>query len=211
MKEIADQLRRVENLTRTSGAEFFGNKCKRDREWWVLGKASFLLSTREPQTPVYAEATDPPNPDFKVYSEVGEFRANIEITEVIEAGRRRHSEIKERLSDRTLNPKSLHVIDDPFISFRRVISEKSQKPYGSGCWLIIFFSIPRLQMPGHFEIPWEQLIFDEVRSWASTELTPQISSSPYERVFVLDSNGTTLVSISPDFAVFERLPNNPSA
>lgn len=203
MKLILDELDRVKALANESDAEFFGNSYKRDREWWVLGHAASILMRHFPIPPIFGEATEPPNADFKIFSANREFLANIEITEAFEDERRRHAEMKERLSSQSLKARKISVIKDPFISFRRVLSEKFEKNYGSKSWLILYFSIMRMEMPGNPDDSWEKLVFDEIHSWTDSELTPELTLSPFDQIFVLDGGGEKLVSIFPSFSVFE--------
>jgi hypothetical protein len=146
---------------------------------------------------LFALATKPPLPDFQILKEDGNLSHHVEIGESLEDGRRRNSEMKERLANPSPRGRSIHVIDDPFISFRKLVSQKFCKPYASGCWLIVFFDIMGLQMPEFYSIPWSQMVFNEVNSWSDNKFSPDISSCPFDRVLVLDSGGQSLVSIFP--------------
>lgn len=197
MKHINRELMRVEGLRKSAGADFFGNRHKLDREWWVLGKTFKLLMESGDCDRLFALATKPPFPDFQIIENDGSLSYYVEIGESLEDGRRRHSEMKERLAHPNPRGRSIHVIDDPFISFRKVISQKFYKSYASGCWLIVFFDIMGLQMPEYYLMPWSQMVFNEVNSWSDNKLSPDISSCPFDRVLVLDSGGQSLVSIFP--------------
>jgi len=202
LKNIDEELNRVECLRKSAGVEkFFSNRQKQDREWWVLGKASKILMQSGDCDCLFALAAKPPLPDFQILKDDGSLSHHIEIGESLKDGRRRNSEMKERLARPNPWGRSVHVIDDPFISFRKLISKKFCKPYGSGCWLIVYFNISGLEMPEHYSIPWSQMVFNEVNSWSNNELSPVISSCPFDRVLVLDSGGQSLVSIFPRLEV----------
>lgn len=202
MNNINEELSRVECLRKSAGAECFSNRHKQDREWWVLGKTFKLLRQSGDCDCLFALATKPPLPDFQILKADGDLSHHVEIGESLEDGRRRHSEMKERLAHPNPRGRSIHVIDDPFISFRKLVTQKFCKPYASGCWLIVFFDIMGLQMPEYYSIPWSQMVFNEVNSWSDNELSPNISSCPFDRVLVLDSGGQSLVSIFPRLEVF---------
>lgn len=197
MNNINDELSRVECLRKSAGAEFFNNKNKQDREWWVLGKTYRMLMQSGDCDLLFALATKPPLPDFQILKDDGSLSHHVEIGESLEDGRRRNSEMKERLAHPNPLGRSIHVIDDPFISFRKLVSQKFCKPYASGCWLIVYFDILGIQMPEHYSIPWSQMVFNEVNSWSDNELSPDIGSCAFDRVLVLDSGGQSLVSIFP--------------
>lgn len=198
MNNIDEELNRVECLKKSVGAEkFFSNRHKQDCEWWVLGKSSKLLRQSGYFDCLFALATKPPLPDFQILKDDGNLSYHVEIGESIEDGLHRNREMKERLAHPTPRGRSIHVIDDPFISFRKLVSKKFGKPYASGCWLIIYFNILGLQMPEFYSIPWSQMVFNEVNSWSDNKFSPDISSCPFDRVLVLDSGGQSLVSIFP--------------
>lgn len=201
MNNINEELYRVECLIKSSGAEFFGNRHKQDREWWILGRTFRLLRQSGDCDFLFALAAKPPLPDFQILKADGNLSHHVEIGESLEEGRRRHSEMKERLAHPNPRGRSIHVIEDPFITFRKVVSQKFCKPYPSGSWLVVFFSIMGLQMPEYYSKPWSQMVFDEVKQWPDNESSPNISSCPFGRVLVLDSGGQRLVSIFPRLEV----------
>ena len=163
MNNINEELTRVECLRKSVGAEiFFSNRHKEDCEWWVLGNASKLLRKSGDFDCLFALATKPPLPDFQILKDDGSLSHHVEIGESLEDGRRRNREMKERLAHPNPRGHSIHVIDDPFISFRRLVSQKFCKPYASGCWLLVYFNIMGLQMPEHYSIPWSEMVFKEV-------------------------------------------------
>ncbi|MFM2197637.1 MAG: hypothetical protein RLZZ505_1069 [Verrucomicrobiota bacterium] len=209
MKNIDKELIRVEELRKGSGADFFGNKHKLDREWWVLGRTFKLLMQNGDCDYFSALPATPPLPDFQIMNSDGELSKYVEIGECIEEGRRRHDEIKNRLAHPNPRGYSIHVIDDPFISFRKVVNQKFGKPYAPGSWLIILFSIMGLQMPDYYSKLWSQMIFEEVDSWSGDEGSPSMDRCPFDRVLVLDSGGKSLVSIFPRLEViFEHKANS---
>jgi|GEM_PF-3374976 len=201
MNNINEELSRVEGLIKSSGAEFYGNRHKLDREWWVLGRTFKLLRQCGNCDCLFALATKPPLPDFQILKADGNLSHHVEIAESLEDGRHRHDEMKLRLAHPNPLGRSIHVIDDPFISLRKVVSQKFCKTYASGCWLIVFFSIGGLQMSEYYSMPWSQMVFNEVNSWSDNELSPDISACPFDRVWVLDSGGQSLVSIFPRLEV----------
>lgn len=201
MKIINEELDRVKCLKKSAGAEFFCDMHKQDREWWVLGKAYKMLTLNGDCNCQFALAAKPPLPDFQILKYDGIMSHHVEIGESIEDGRRRNSEMKERLADPSPWGRNVHVLDDPFISFRKLVSKKFSKPYASGCWLIVYFNISGLEMPEYYSMPWSQMVFKEVSSWSENEFSPDLSSCRFDRVLVLDSGGRSLISIFPRFEV----------
>jgi len=205
MISIADKFSEIEALQQKLDLKFFENIHKRDREWWVLGKAARILSKSKHEEIKYASEYEPPLPDFQLhYNEVSHF---LEVAESPLAGRKRHEELKKRYSGELPAMWSLPTIKDPFVLFRSVIAKKLRKAliYPSDTWLLIYFSINRLQMPGNLGISWERLVFDEIESWRQRNLVSAFGSCRFRRILVLDSSGERLISIFPAFEILHEL------
>jgi hypothetical protein len=197
MKNIGNQLVRVESMIKSSGIEFFGNKHKIDREWWVLGRTFQLMKNSLYEDAFFAESNEPPSPEFSILKPDGSISYYVEIAESIEDGRRRHDEMKDRLAHPKRLGHSVHVVEDPFISLRKLVLQKIRKPYASGCTLVVYFSIMGLQMADFYSMLWSQMVFREVDSWTKNEICPKLNSCPFDRIMVLDSSGVSLVQIFP--------------
>lgn len=206
MIEIDRKIPEVEAAAKKAGAEFFGNSSKRTREWWILGRAVGILRLTKGGGFFHACEMEAPCPDFQLHSRDLRSSVFIEITESIELGRRRHDEVKKRLSGELPSIWSTGIIADPYIAFREVIAKKLQKAktYPAGTWLLVYFSIGRLSMPGNLGISWEQLIFDEVESWRERGLVREIECCRFDRILVIDSEGKRLVCIFPNFSVLHK-------
>ena len=207
---ISDKLEQAEKLVTLQRVCFFGNSHKRNREWWVLGRAIGILNRTAEVRLELAVATEPPDPDFRISTIEKQSSVFVEILEVIEDGRKRHQELKMRSMEVKMKLKlkirPIHVLEDPFSSFRREIKRKCGKQYPEGCWLIVFLSVPAIQMPEFYDKSWSDMVFQEVESWKDSTVVPDLGSSPFGSVFVLDAGGRFLVSIYPKLEVFNDAP-----
>ena len=203
--DVVDQLSRVEELVHRLREEkkcalFFSDEYKRDREWWVVGRASKCLSKSGEEHSNYAQPTEPPNADFKTFVQ-GTFFKHIEIAEVLKDRRRRHQEMKEFCSGkRESMGGNFSPGKDPFQSFRSIIRQKFLKRYGPDCWLLVMLRAMIFERGPD----WIDRLKDEVDSWPRTEDSIDITTSPYERILVLGSGGTELVSIYPHWDVIYK-------
>ena len=205
MISITQKFSEIEAVRQNLDLDFFENKRKRDREWWILGKAAGILNMTKHEEMKYASECEPPLPDFQLhYNQASHF---LEVAESPLAGRKRHEELKKRYSGELPAMWSLPTIKDPFVTFRSVISKKLRKAhiYPSDTWLLIYFSINRMQMPGNLGIPWEKLVFDEVESWKKRNLVSEFGSCRFRRILVLDSSCERLISIFPAFVILHEL------
>lgn len=208
ISQIHEELNRVTRLAESAEDEFFDNSHKRDREWWILGHATNLLSQAGAPHPTHAEATEPPEPDFTTFSADGSPFKKIEIAEVLRHERRRHKEMKDAFSSNLTSINGIYPAEDPFRSFRPVLLSKFNKRYGSDCWLLLMHSMMVFEFGGDWRRGWTGQLHHEVDSWHDAESSVTLSDSPYEQIFVLSSGGDELVSIYPAWSVIHRSPLN---
>ena len=190
MQLIQNELARVEDIISEIDGEIYQDqKYKVDLEWWALGNMTKILNNASLPYPSYAEKREPPDADFKACNQDKNFFKWIEITEVLEPGRKRSKEYKNGSREMSEQPNI-----ELWQSLKQRIKDKLNKDYGVGCWLLIYFNI----IYGHISQygTWHSGLLNNVNSWIqSGDLS--FSNCQFEQILILNSSGKALVSIYP--------------
>ena len=168
-------------------AELFRRHNRKNLEWRILGSVCDLLKIAGLDHPFLAEEKDPP--DFVTYREDNSLWSEVEITEVLEPGRKRNEEMNSGMEP---VPGYIYPIPpplkEPFLGLRHAVLEKVKKPYAPNCVLIVYFNI------GNCAISYESDKF-------APHLQEEVSKQPFDgvgnfkRVLVLSSDMTELVEL----------------
>jgi hypothetical protein len=197
MLEIYKELERILILQEEVGYDFITSQKYNDqREWRTLGKFTKLLEQGSCEYPVYADKLNPPEPDFITYrSDRSEYK-NVEVTEILEAGRKRTKEYLDAKESTDSTGKLVEKIDDPCSPFIKVLNDKFLKFYGDNCWLVIYHDISYAKItPFGF---WHNTLVANVEKWRTSHLV-DFSKCPHEAVFVINASQNALVKIFPSY------------
>lgn len=196
-KKIADEFHRVLVLNQQVGNEFvISGKYKDDREWMVLGYFISTLKNNNFPSPEFAIKTNPPDPDFLTF----DFNSNkfkpIEVLEILAPGRKRGKEYKTGKFDE-------EFIKDPWTIFVRNLKKKFKKRYDEDCWLLIYHNI-RVSRYAYYGF-WHNILLANTKLWyeADNKYSFNLKDSPYEKIFVVKSDGKAAVSIYPELTIIE--------
>lgn len=195
MLNIKDEYERARNLSLKMKQGFLVSlKYKDDREIYILGAFTELLKKSRIRFPEYFKKLQPPEPDFHVFTDDRKFYKQIEIVENLHWGRKRGNEDKvpfdkhKYLND--YNRCKIRV----WYSFIRNINQKLTKHYGSNSWLLIYHNIEVSHISSNGF--WINIIFNMKNEFAKRGLI-NFSNSTYEKIFVINSGFTELVTIYP--------------
>ena len=207
MKRIDDELCRVKELNNQVGHDFLvSNKFKDYREWWILCHMALHLEKQGLQSPVFAEKTNPPEPDFITYSNETQRFKPVKVTEVLTPGRKRGDEYRNNEQ----KPYSLEFIKqskEPWSSFIDILKKKSLKRYDNitDCWLLIYHNMRFCEITNAGF--WHSVILSVAKKWYevnnqySFNIMNSFMNSPYEKILVLNSDACAMVEIYPSCSV----------
>jgi hypothetical protein len=200
MKLIEKELERVHLLQEEVGYDFItSQEYKEDREWHVLAHFAKLLEGNSNESPVYADKTNPPDPDFITFDRHKNEFKSIEIVEVLAPQRERTKEYKE--SARLTEPrgKLVQLLEgDAWSTFRSILRDKFLRFYGKNCWLVIYHDISYAQITMFGS--WHNTLLANVKNWKNFKIL-DFDKCPYEKVFVTDASQQALVTIFPSLEV----------
>jgi len=196
---IEEELERVNLLNEKVGSEFLtSQKYRVHREWWILGSFVKLLKECNVEFPIYAVPTNPPDPDFMTYDNHQREYKPIEIAEVLTPDRKRTQEYEE--SENSVIPvlREIGEVENPWSTFKNILNKKYLKYYQQNCWLVIYHNM------WYGEITslgfWHKTILANVKYWRESKIV-NVEKSPYENIFVINSDGKSLVRIYPSLNV----------
>lgn len=183
-KLISDELKKVETFSKNLpyGSLFINKKYKKNLEWWVLGKMQRIVNKTKSRFPCYAlDVEKNGEADFYISKNGKTIFKSIEITEVLKPGRKRSDEYKGK------NVAEKNILNI-WSSFYQRLEAKFKRNFGKDCWLIIYHNIRYAEITSN-------------GSWHDTLLANMenidFSSSKYEKIFVINSDGKAAVSIYP--------------
>jgi hypothetical protein len=208
-KKFSEVYNREEN---NHGDIFLGHKGKDEREWLILGYMTRMLKIGKELYPVYADKTNPPEPDFITYDSEKKLFFPIEITEILHPNRKRGDEYKEiqkeekrwnKLTEEEQRKeiKNIEVtIDRKLLNNSEWVSQiiqglsgKFEKRYNPATWLLIYFNIPygHIAMYGSWHSTMEYNVKEIMKNNA------ELQKPPYSRILMTDCEGDSMIQIYP--------------
>lgn len=196
MLNIKNQYLRVKKLSEEKRQIFLGSgKYKDDREIYVLGAFSELLSKGNHISPEYFKKLNPPEPDFHTYDSDKKFYKQIEVVENMHWGRKRGNEDKVPLDRNKYIDENNRCKIRVWYSFIKNINQKFTKHYGKNCWLVIYHNININHISN---VGWWINIIVYMKDEFVKRGLINFSNSTYEKVFVINSGFSELVMIYPE-------------
>ena len=196
MISIKKEYVRVRKLSKEKGQTFLcARKYKDDREIYVLGAFSELLSKGSHISPEYFNKVNPPDPDFHTYDSDKKFLKQIEVVENMHWGRKRGNEDRVPLDRNKYIGENNRCQIRVWYSFIKNINQKFTKHYGKNSWLVIYHNINVNHISNYGW--WINIIVFMKDEFVKRGLI-DFGNSPYERIFVLNSGLNELVMIYPE-------------
>lgn len=184
MKLIKKLLEESQKENMREGNSFLTEQSKQKlREQWVLGKFTERYNEKTQHKLIYAEILKNPEknskniPDFKIFDFERNYMFDIEITEALDAERKRNLEY------RTTGKGVKEIPEVDYLPvIQRLISQKSSKNYPIATLLIIYLDV-------------FSSIYDEFESktFSSLSLTEKCNLL---QIWLLDSGGDKILQIS---------------
>ncbi|MFO7447300.1 MAG: hypothetical protein R6W90_13100 [Ignavibacteriaceae bacterium] len=196
MLAIEDEYLRVKKISKKKGQTFLGSSThKDDREIFILGAFSELLSQGKQIVPKYFEKVKPPEPDFHIFTSDKNFYKHIEIVENLHWGRKRGIEHRLPLDRNKYLDDSNRCNIRVWYNFIKNINQKFTKHYGKNSWLVIYHNINiyHISSVGF----WINIIFNMKDEFVRRRLI-NFSNSTYEKIFVINAGLTELLTIYPE-------------
>jgi hypothetical protein len=196
MLNIKNEYKRVKKLSEEKGQIFLGSgKYKDDREIYILGAFSELLSKDNYILPEYFKKVNPPEPDFHTYDSDKNFFKQIEVVENMHWGRKRGDEDKIPLDRDKYRDENNRCQIRLWYSFIRNINKKFTRHYGLNSWLVIYHNINvnHIMNLGW----WINKIVIMKDEFVKRGLI-DFSNSTYEKIFILNSGLNELLMIYPE-------------
>jgi hypothetical protein len=106
------------------------------REQWILGRFAGNYNKIAPRNMKYAKHLNPPEPDFEVFDDGKHWILDAEVTEALDADRKRDLELRRESKGFKFVPEN-----DYFPVLQQRISSKCSKSYSRDTILIIYFNI----------------------------------------------------------------------
>jgi len=106
------------------------------REQWILGRFAENYNNQAHPKMIYAEHLHPPEPDFRISDNEQNWIFDAEITEALDADRKRDLELKSQSEGFEFVPE-----DNYFPVLEKRISDKCSKNYSQDTILIIYFNV----------------------------------------------------------------------
>ena len=208
MDNICEKLLQIEKLIELSTQVHIGRQYKDELEWWVLGRIVKILKENNLPFPIHAEKRNPPDADFITYDDKFKIFKPMELTEVIESGRRRSDEYKKDKKNDKNNDNSVSEfvkkIDKPWETFINNLREKCLMRYENNCWLLVYHNITWTRISGGIGF-WHLGTLHTIDSWfkSKEERFSFLTKIPYEKILVLNSSGLCLIEIYPKLDIIE--------
>ena len=203
MLNIDSEYDRVKKLSEEIGKDYLiSREYKDDREIYILGSFVELLKKGGTEFPEYFKKYNPPEPDFLIYTSDKKYYKQIEIVENMHWGRERGNEDKAQFDSSRYLDVSNRCQIRVWYRFIKNLNKKFLKFYGKNSWLVIYHNISVFHISDTGF--WINIIFgmkEEIEKRGLVDL----SKSPYEKIFVLNSCFTELVQIFPgDKVIFSK-------
>jgi hypothetical protein len=167
-------LRAVDNMT--------DSKAQPKLENWILVNFCEIYNRSRSEKFEWVERGNPPAPDFRIFKETSATPTLVEVTELLDPGRKRREEYKSafRRAQQTGQYAAVTDVPDPSPSYERALiaharmlfEQKFSKPYPDGTWLVIYFN------PTLFTV-----LYEDTLSFASRVIQAAVDSiSPPTRI-----------------------------
>jgi hypothetical protein len=134
MKLITELFEEAQSVNRKD-PDFFmrGRENQKLREQWILGRFAENYNNEFHPKMIYAEHLCPPEPDFRIFDNQQSWIFDVEVTEALDAERKRDLELKSKSVGFEFVPE-----DDYFPVLEQRISNKCSKDYSHDTILIIY-------------------------------------------------------------------------
>ena len=190
-KRILEHFSSLKSLqeTQIKEADLFGGDHKRTREWLTLGAAVACMKTYGWKHPETAIETEPPDPDFKTFMENGAVWKDVEITECLPTGYKRHDFYRLSEDERSRRVRKLNSdsFEAAFATLKRRLLEKSKMEYAPQSAIIVYFNIGVYENKGR--------IIDALDEIESQKNFLHLDSIRFANIFILSCAMDKLIQL----------------